>query len=518
MPLLYHPRVAEAQDVRWEPPGPGGWWLELGHFPRPLSRLYAGLFGPVTEGWARGAARYGQARGSSRTAVVNGWLYFGSDLEPRTDAPGDDEAEVARARAERRWRDEVRRWFEEERPAVVAANLALQDEDVRSLADPDLRGHVARAIDNYRTFGPLHFEHHGRNVVNAVLREEAAAAGVATLDLHGLLAGSSPASRRPAELVAAVADALRAAGVPRITSVGDIRAVPAAADALETYLGEYGHRLVETYDLISPTLAEQPALIVRSVQAALDGSWRAAASAPPVPPWRDGSVDVAPEVAARLDELLADACEAHAVRDDDDGLCFFWTLGLVRRAVLEAGRRLEERGRVREATDLFDAEADELLAVLDGHAAPTAEELANRAAARVASGTLVPPPSLHEAAPEPVADDGDGTVRGLGIGRGRATGRAVVHRSGDDALQRIEPGDVLVAVTTTPAFNTVVPLLAAIVTQEGGEGSHAALVARELGVPAVVGVARALEVIADGDTVEVDAVTGTVRSSGTPRS
>ena len=108
----------------------------------------------------------------------------------------------------------------------------------------------------------------------------------------------------------------------------------------------------------------------------------------------------------------------------------------------------------------------------------------------------------------------DGIIRGTGIGAGRATGRAVVHRAaGDGALLRIEPGDILVSVTTTPAFNTVFPLLAAVVTDEGNTGSHAALIARELAIPAVVGAAGATRAIADGDRITVDAAAGTVRSA-----
>jgi pyruvate,water dikinase len=105
----------------------------------------------------------------------------------------------------------------------------------------------------------------------------------------------------------------------------------------------------------------------------------------------------------------------------------------------------------------------------------------------------------------------DGSGRGVGIGTHRYRGRAVVAADPDDALARLEPGDVLVTGTTTPAFNTVLVLAGALVTAHGGPMSHAGIVSRELGLPAVVGLADALERIPDGAEVEVDPVEATVQ-------
>ena len=76
---------------------------------------------------------------------------------------------------------------------------------------------------------------------------------------------------------------------------------------------------------------------------------------------------------------------------------------------------------------------------------------------------------------------------------------------------RMEPGDVLVVASTTPAFNTVLAMAGAVVCEEGGPLSHAAVMAREFGFPAVVGAKDALTLIKEGDRVEVDATTGRVR-------
>jgi pyruvate,water dikinase len=79
-----------------------------------------------------------------------------------------------------------------------------------------------------------------------------------------------------------------------------------------------------------------------------------------------------------------------------------------------------------------------------------------------------------------------------------------------DESNRIQKGDVLVTGSTSAAFNVVLPLLGAIVTDRGGQLSHAAIVAREFGIPAVVGTSKATASIPDGARVRVDGTSGTV--------
>ena len=109
---------------------------------------------------------------------------------------------------------------------------------------------------------------------------------------------------------------------------------------------------------------------------------------------------------------------------------------------------------------------------------------------------------------------GDGSDSVVGIGDEPVTGRAVVATTPSEALARVEPGDVLITSFTTPAFNVIMPILGGIVTISGGSTSHSAVVARELGIPAVIGVADALDRIADGAMVTVDPTTATVTVVG----
>lgn len=185
---------------------------------------------------------------------------------------------------------------------------------------------------------------------------------------------------------------------------------------------------------------------------------------------------------------------------------------------------------------------DEVLGLLHGSAGPGADTIRDRAAARAAASAIVPPASLGEeepmpdlsAFPRPLAQVTDMAMtcvshlervkavvgapvatgvagRGLGVGGEAYAGRARVAHSAEEALGLLEPGDVLVVPFTTPAYNAVLSLAGGLVTEEGGALSHAAVLARELGLPTIVGVPGALAAITDGDHVEVDPTAGTVR-------
>ena len=110
-------------------------------------------------------------------------------------------------------------------------------------------------------------------------------------------------------------------------------------------------------------------------------------------------------------------------------------------------------------------------------------------------------------------DDGDTLVSGLGASPGTVSGP--VRVVADDELDKVGDGDVIVAGMTTPDMVPAMKRAAAIVTDEGGMTSHAAIVSRELGVPAVVGSAVATGELSDGDVVTVDGERGTVRRGET---
>lgn len=222
------------------------------------------------------------------------------------------------------------------------------------------------------------------------------------------------------------------------------------------------------------------------------------------------------------------------LRDDNGPHTVEWPLGLIRLALLELGRRLVARGKVSAPEHAFELTLDELSAIWTS--TPAAGELAARHRWRASVNVDDAPRKLGGPEPVPPLDvlpaplaliagfvqiviseagiDGEQRTQGLhGYGVGTAThrGTARVATSPEEALMCLEPGDVLVVPCTTPAYNMVVGVAGALVTAEGGSLSHAAVIARELGIPGVIGAPMAMRDIPDGATVEVDPVAGIVR-------
>ena len=205
------------------------------------------------------------------------------------------------------------------------------------------------------------------------------------------------------------------------------------------------------------------------------------------------------------------------------------------RAILGAGQRLAAQGVIDEPSHLVEADHAELRAP-SLRKGTSSEEPAGRARYRLEArytdapaviggepGELQPlSGSLPRRrgsngrsgrsqeifmAPEPHTEAHK--ARGLGVSPGMYEGTARVIR-GTGEFGRIEPGDVLVTNSTTTAFNIVLPLLGAIVTDRGGLLSHAAIVAREYGILGVVGCTDATRVLPDGALVRVDGAGGEV--------
>jgi pyruvate,water dikinase len=287
-----------------------------------------------------------------------------------------------------------------------------------------------------------------------------------------------------------VAGAIRHGGVSpaSLESVDDVRALgPDVRAAVDAWLELHMWRTVTSDDVDRPTLAEVPALQL----AALLGATEHLDVAEP----DDAAVRarVPAEQRALFDELLVEARYGHRQREDIRGLCWNWPCGLVRRALLEAGRRLNATGGVHEVEHVVELFPDELDRALRGGGqagagAPSADELAERAAERDRIEATPPPrvlgapedaPSLDafpkamarataalmsnlvaDATPPP-ADDEPGTVSGIGIGAAAYRGRACVVRDLMLAFDQLEPGDVLIAPFTGPSMNSLLPAIGA---------------------------------------------------------
>jgi pyruvate,water dikinase len=111
--------------------------------------------------------------------------------------------------------------------------------------------------------------------------------------------------------------------------------------------------------------------------------------------------------------------------------------------------------------------------------------------------------------PEFEVPEGGTLLRGIGTSPGRITGRAVIVS--DPAAAGIRKGDIVVARHTDPGWTPIFSLIGGIVMEEGGLLNHCSIVARELGIPAVVGVSRATRTIPEGSQVTMEGSAGWIR-------
>jgi pyruvate,water dikinase len=181
---------------------------------------------------------------------------------------------------------------------------------------------------------------------------------------------------------------------------------------------------------------------------------------------------------------------------------------------LAIGRHLFSRGLVRDVDDVFYLWRPELIEVLEGRVTPDQALLDARREELREARAVSPPPVLGRPRDDFATDAmpagaGPIVLRGVpaspGVYRGRA--RVIEHLS---EAARLQPGEVMVCRSTTPTWTPFFAAAGALVTNSGGALSHAAIVAREFGLPAVVATLRATAVIPDGATVTVDGDNGVV--------
>ncbi len=527
-------------------PGPGEWQLDRSHYTGGVTPISQWLLSHgATNGLRRVFAEVGVPADTLDSQFVNGFNYtrlrplIGADKPPRKPPPAPVLWLAARVHPEFRARakraaatlatspsnDVVRRWHDELRPALRETNLRLQDIDLSTLDDDALRGHVGELLDLLADNFELHFWLHGHDL-GPIARYlyECDGWGIDPNDAIQALAGASPSTVLPRERLHRLRLLVEESGRP-ITSLDDVRAVSSEAAALlDEHLREHGNVLATGYDITASTLRELPDVVLSTIR-----------TARPTPAYDHEAQAVSlrervsPEHREDFDRLLADARNVMDMRDDQGPMTVEWPVGLLRRALLEAGRRLGVGDLVFE---LSPEEARNLFVT----AGPSHDELTTRAASRRADAARTPPAIIGEAEPPPPLDSlpaplattvamvqfalkytgltgptASDPLSGAGVGTVTYSGRAVVADSADDAMERLTPGDVLVVRATSPAFNLVLSIAGAVVTVDGGAMSHAAVLARELGIPAVIGASGALSIV-DGSMVEVDPVAGTVRS------
>ncbi len=191
---------------------------------------------------------------------------------------------------------------------------------------------------------------------------------------------------------------------------------------------------------------------------------------------------------------------------------FLQAFDICRACARRIGASLAEAGKLEDPEDAFYLTASELTGELPADAQEIVALRRDRRAAY--QGVELPTqwtgvPELISAAEaaEAAAAGGDGDVNGIGVSSGVFEGPAVVVMSPDT---EIDPDQVLVAPTTDPSWTSIMFISSALVVDIGGALSHAAVVARELGIPCVVNTRTGTKSLQSGDRIRVDGGKGTV--------
>ncbi len=316
-----------------------------------------------------------------------------------------------------------------------------------------------------------------------------------------------------------VADRLTGKDVAELRALADPE-VDAWLEALDGYLAEFGHRTPGELDLATPRWADDPTMVLDLVRQGL--------ASPAAETVDQRLTRLRQERAAVLDDAIAAAPRwkrpllrwaRRAVpvwmpmREAPKHYTLM-VLHRVRSAALELGRRFAERGELRRPRDVFLLKLDEVEALARGERLkkPALVLVAMRRADVEANAARQPPDFVRsDGVPVLIPEEEplDGALRGVGIGGG--TGAGPVKRLDRPDPTLVEAGDVLVLHFADPAWTPLFPRAAAVVMEVGGAMCHAAIIARELGIPAVFGVRHARERLTDGQRVEVDGEAGLVR-------
>jgi phosphoenolpyruvate synthase/pyruvate phosphate dikinase len=296
-----------------------------------------------------------------------------------------------------------------------------------------------------------------------------------------------------------------------------------ARDAIRAWLDRYGMRCVGEIDITRPRWSERPAALVPLIL----GNVRNFAPGEGARRFEQGRQEAEAKERELLDRLRAlpdgEAKAEETKRMIDRVRAFagyreYPKYGMVSRyfvykqALMEEADRLVQARVLREKEDIFYLRFDELHEVVRTHQVD--DELIRRRRDAFRSYQSLTPPRVLTSDGEAVAgayrrdDLPPGALVGLAVSAGTVEGRARVIL--DVAQADLEPGDILVTAFTDPSWTPLFVAIAGLVTEVGGLMTHGAVIAREYGLPAVVGVQHATRLIRDGQRIRVHGTDGYV--------
>jgi rifampicin phosphotransferase len=329
------------------------------------------------------------------------------------------------------------------------------------------------------------------------------------------------------ELVAALREA------PVAKAILVVREHPEFSELYDAYLAKFGDRCLEELKLESETLHEDPEVLLRNIGEVASAASSAQMRQTEIPSGaqaEDKMRAALPGSPLRRWTLFWVLRQARKRVRNRENLRFERTrlFGRIRRLFLEAGRRLQAIGRLDDARDIFYLELGEILAFNDGTA--TTIDLRSLAAVRKKEfatyregsapaerfetrGPVYHAQAYRSSKPSEEIKSAGEERHGLGCCPGIVRGTARVVR--DPKRAQLSAGCILVADHTDPGWIMLFPSARGLLVERGSLLSHSAIVARELGIPAVISIPGLLEWLRDGDEVELDGAAGTVRRLAT---
>jgi pyruvate,water dikinase len=296
-----------------------------------------------------------------------------------------------------------------------------------------------------------------------------------------------------------------------------------ARDAIEAWLDKYGMRCVGEIDITRPRWSERPVTLVPVILGNVK-NFEPGASKRRFEQGRQEAEEKEGELLERLRALPDGEQKAEETKRMIDrvrtfiGYREYPKYGLISRyfeykqALLEEADRLVQAGVVREREDIFFLTFQELHNVARTHRVD--DQLIRRRKDAFRSYQALTPPRVLTSDGEVVAgtyrrdDVPAGALVGLAVSAGTIDGRARVILDMEQA--DLEPGDILVTTHTDPSWTPLFVAITGLVTEVGGSMTHGAVIAREYGLPAVVGVEDATRLIADGQRIRVHGSDGYV--------
>jgi phosphohistidine swiveling domain-containing protein len=368
---------------------------------------------------------------------------------------------------------------------------------------------------------------------------------------HALLVGALSESVKSGIGLSDLAQAARDLGLaevmlesPPANLLANLAAAPGGSDflgRLDDYLAVYGYRQ-DLFDYLTSTWIEDPSFALYAIRAYVQSgrdlreehAAMARSAAAALEDARERLAGYPEPVRGQFEAMLQFARHASFLQEEHNFHIDQQYSARSRLFFLRIGRRLVDAGLIDHPDDVMMLTVNELEELSAGSSSPgVASDLRSPIAMRrhemEIARTMTPPPFLGKTPPSPPKfsnpmmrgtarfwgmpvepSEDPRELRGMAGSRGTVSGIARVARTLEEA-RTLVPGEILVAITTMPPWTPLFAIAAAVVTESGGPLSHCAIVAREYGIPAAVGVPGATQRIKTGQRITVDGATGSVR-------